>query len=801
MLEIAGQRITGNAVVTKAGDGTVTVTLSEVTAAFGDGTTPLVTIDGGSVALVLSSTGTSGTIAGRVRLQVPGIEVSGTIGLWIDTATGAAKPFEFTGSAVTVKVADQSLVVGTFRVTQRTTSTGRVTEIALAGAKLSLPGIADITVAGALVVGPGGVAGRLSAGASITIGDATLTGAIRLAVNTGTQAVVVPPVSTTASADDGLPVQAGPYLRVEGTGLTLAIGSAFSLGGAFTLERATSSTGQVRTVIGVTGVTVTIGGNALLKDVEGALVLLPGVPDPADTTGTTILVGTKGIAAQLRGTVDLSSLLPSNVTVRGDFELAINRTTAVVKESVTIGDRTVVLDLVKGQYVRVAATGVELSIAGQTMTGNVAFEQQTGTKSDGTTETVMVLGITRPGPRPRRRGGHPPRGHWRLRLPHRQRRQDDGRQGQRRRRRHRSAGRGHRRLRSPRQHRGSLGGRPDRHDRRRDGHRRDDRQADRGRDRHRGLHHRGRPEDQGQLRLHPERDRHGARGHPQGHLDADVPGRPGQPRDRHRRVRLPALRERRAGDDQCRGRGRLHHRLLGPRPQRLHPRRHLDGRADQHRDRTGHGQRRGPPRRPFLPPPDDREAHHRLRGGPQRHLRRRAVGHPRSRPPARHDRRRHRPHHRRHQRGAVRRQRQRHDLRPDRVGLPGGEQGRRHRPVAHPGQRPAPARRPRLRRHHLGQGAALPRRGRRRLDRARLPRPQPAGHRGRPGVRRRRRGADPRPARGSLRQGQRHRDRPDPLGSRRHHRPERDQGRHEAPRWASPTSACASARPRTRSSW
>ena len=36
------------------------------------------------------------------------------------------------------------------------------------------------------------------------------------------------------------------------------------------------------------------------------------------------------------------------------------------------------LDLLAGPYLRVAATDVVLSIAGQTLTGDVAFEQATG---------------------------------------------------------------------------------------------------------------------------------------------------------------------------------------------------------------------------------------------------------------------------------------------------------------------------------------------------------------------------------------------------------------------------------------
>ena len=81
------------------------------------------------------------------------------------------------------------------------------------------------------------------------------------------------------------------------------------------------------------------------------------------------------MAAQVSGTVDLSGLLPASVQISGDFELSINRTDAAVDEIVTVGDDEIVLDLVAGPYLRVAATDVVLSIAGQTLTGDVAFEQ------------------------------------------------------------------------------------------------------------------------------------------------------------------------------------------------------------------------------------------------------------------------------------------------------------------------------------------------------------------------------------------------------------------------------------------
>ena len=54
-----------------------------------------------------------------------------------------------------------------------------------------------------------------------------------------------------------------------------------------------------------------------------------------------------------------------------------------------MGGETLVLDLPAGPYLRVAATDVVLTIAGQTLTADVAFEQAT----DDTDAPVTVLAV------------------------------------------------------------------------------------------------------------------------------------------------------------------------------------------------------------------------------------------------------------------------------------------------------------------------------------------------------------------------------------------------------------------------
>ena len=97
-----------------------------------------------------------------------------------------------------------------------------------------------------------------------------------------------------------------------------------------------------------------------------------------------LLVLPAGIAGQVSGHVDFSSLVPG-VTLLGTFGLAINRTNARVTESVTVGARTLSLDLPAGPFVRIFGTGVQLVVAGQTLSGDFAIEQS------GTPATTKIV--------------------------------------------------------------------------------------------------------------------------------------------------------------------------------------------------------------------------------------------------------------------------------------------------------------------------------------------------------------------------------------------------------------------------
>ena len=272
------------------------------------------------------------------------------------------------GQDVVLSIAGQTLQADvTF--TQATAADGtRTVTVALSDGHLQLTGLPEITFTGVLVSTASGVAGSLTLSvANLAIGDATLTGdtgaVFKLLLNSGAtaQVVTLPDLSVVR-------VPAGPYLRIEVSGV-LTVGGA-SISGTFGIEQVTSTGGVKRTVLAVSGASVRLSatGPDLLQNVTGALVVLP-----------------TGIAAQVSGSINLAGVLPASVTVQGSFSLSINRTGAAVSETLTLGGTTVSVDVPAGPFVRVAATGVTLSIAGQTLTADVAFQQ------NGTTSLLLVV--------------------------------------------------------------------------------------------------------------------------------------------------------------------------------------------------------------------------------------------------------------------------------------------------------------------------------------------------------------------------------------------------------------------------
>ena len=110
-----GQRFSTDIVLESARVGTtdvVRVAFRNATAAFGDGTTTLVALTGGHGLFVLRNEGLAGTLSGHVALNLPSVELSGTFGLTINTASGSGTGFTSTITFGLTPTATTTLLLG-----------------------------------------------------------------------------------------------------------------------------------------------------------------------------------------------------------------------------------------------------------------------------------------------------------------------------------------------------------------------------------------------------------------------------------------------------------------------------------------------------------------------------------------------------------------------------------------------------------------------------------------------------------------------------------------------------------------
>src|SRR5262249_36773693 len=156
-----------------------------------------------------------------------------------------------------------------------------------------------------------GVAGKLSGTLAVTIPGVAFSGTFSVGVNT-----TAAPVSRMFEVGDdevALNLPAGPYLRIEGTAVTLNV-LGQQRGGDFAIERSGTTT-----TIAAHNVTFSLGAGSssvTLTDGSGAFV-----------------VTTAGIAGQVSGRVTLT--LPAGISLSGDFSLRINNTSAAVDQTLT----------------------------------------------------------------------------------------------------------------------------------------------------------------------------------------------------------------------------------------------------------------------------------------------------------------------------------------------------------------------------------------------------------------------------------------------------------------------------------
>src|SRR5207249_6727762 len=369
----------------------VRVGATGVALALGNGAADLLTVSNASGAIFVMPASVFGEITGAVALNVPGISVSGTLEIQLNTGPMAVHetlrvgvvpvqvqlpqgPYlRVAGTGVGLTLVGQTLS-GDFAF-ERTLDAGGHAIVRLQASNVSAglggngtPVLALTGGSGSLVVTSTGTAGQLSGNVVLNVPGVSLSGPIALSVN------------TTAAPANGLPP--GPYLRVEaGTAASAATLSVLGqqLSGRFAFEEIRNSLGQRIVRMAATGVEMSFANSMLVvPNGEGVLLILPA-----------------GVAGRLSAQVGLAA--NSGVSLRGSFSLEVNTTSAAISQTFRIGANTTVLDLVAGPFLRVSGDDVSLVVAGQTLSGNFAFEQiTTGRGQDGipgTPDDILALRI------------------------------------------------------------------------------------------------------------------------------------------------------------------------------------------------------------------------------------------------------------------------------------------------------------------------------------------------------------------------------------------------------------------------
>ena len=143
-LVIDGQELSGNFALEIFDGDKVRLVASNVTAALGDGTNTLATLDGGNGFLIVRNDGIGGLIEGAVNLNVPGASLGGVFELQINTSTDPAG-FSETFILGTEQI-DLDLPAGPFL---RVAGTG--THLDIAGQRVSGDFVIETSAAGLAV--------------------------------------------------------------------------------------------------------------------------------------------------------------------------------------------------------------------------------------------------------------------------------------------------------------------------------------------------------------------------------------------------------------------------------------------------------------------------------------------------------------------------------------------------------------------------------------------------------------------------------------------------------------------------
>ena len=260
-ISVLGQTLHGNfslfRQVTFDSDQVVRINVSSVSTNLGG----VVSLTNGAGDLLMTSAGMAGNMTGTVAITAPGLTSSATFGFSLNTGTNAvmenftvgatsksinlpAGPylkFSANSAAVNLNIGgfSQSLT-GSFAFERAPAAGGgNIVRLGVSNGAATLRlGATDVVVVtnarGSLVVSSDGVAGELSADATVNVPSASLSSHVAVAVNTTSAAVEKSFTVGTETIDLNLPC--GPYFRVKADDAKLTV-AGVDLEGDFAFER------------------------------------------------------------------------------------------------------------------------------------------------------------------------------------------------------------------------------------------------------------------------------------------------------------------------------------------------------------------------------------------------------------------------------------------------------------------------------------------------------------------------------------------------------------------------------------
>ena len=330
---------------------------SSTYAVYGSGTASVVGISGvtltGSVTVETNNTGGPVSLTNGNTVSIP----NNTFDVTVTGATLSVDGVTLTGSfGVSYSSATQSLTVTITSLTldlgPGTTTSGTTTY----PVSVSIP-------SGSFTVGSAGIYGEIT-GASVTV---NLTGVSNVSITS-----VEVTINTTSTAQTvGTDAIAPDSVTATGAGSVTVAGQ--SISGSFGFQQATlplssqapaGSTPTTLVEIAISNLSVTLGTPSVGVSI---------------TKGSGLLLSTGGgIAGQFAGTVTFNGL-PSGSVFTGTFGVQVNTTTSAVSQQFQVGGTSASLTLPAGPYFQVTGTGVQLTIAGQSLSGNFSVTDQSGT--------------------------------------------------------------------------------------------------------------------------------------------------------------------------------------------------------------------------------------------------------------------------------------------------------------------------------------------------------------------------------------------------------------------------------------